>query len=176
MMDVYHATVDDLARAALQSLFYFNYLRGGPSGTGPSKNELQLRHTFRIGNLNCIVKLLDRVVVEARINIQVPHLDAEMLFGTVKRRLDLPPGDDNDSHRHNRVNFSIPMLGKGTSTAQAHGFDHLCCLSNSVASSSVPSQDQSTILNTTLQSSSNSGDVVTSTGWPIFKLPCLDPS
>ena len=42
MTDVYHATVDDFTRAALQSLFYFNYLRGGPTGTGPSKSELQL--------------------------------------------------------------------------------------------------------------------------------------
>ena len=42
MIDVYHATVDDFARTALQSLFYFNYLRGGPTGTGPSKSELQL--------------------------------------------------------------------------------------------------------------------------------------
>ena len=40
MIDVYHATLDDLTRAALQSLFYFNYLRGGPSGTGLSKLEL----------------------------------------------------------------------------------------------------------------------------------------
>ena len=39
MIDVYYATVDDFARAALQSLFYFNYLRGGPAGIGPSKTE-----------------------------------------------------------------------------------------------------------------------------------------
>ena len=42
MTDVYHATIDDFTRAALQSLFYFNYLRGGPAGTRPSKSELQL--------------------------------------------------------------------------------------------------------------------------------------
>ena len=40
MIDVYHATVDDFAHAALQSFFYFNYLRGGPARTGPSKSEL----------------------------------------------------------------------------------------------------------------------------------------
>ena len=42
MINVYHAIVDDFARAALQSLFYFNYLRGGPTGTSPSKFELKL--------------------------------------------------------------------------------------------------------------------------------------
>ena len=36
MIDVFHATVDDLNWEAIQSLFYFNYLRGGPSGTSPS--------------------------------------------------------------------------------------------------------------------------------------------
>ena len=39
--DVYHATLDDYARAALQSLFYFNYLRGGPSGTGCRNTKTQ---------------------------------------------------------------------------------------------------------------------------------------
>ena len=43
MIDVYHATVNDFSRAALQSLIYFNYLRGRSSGTGPNKFELELR-------------------------------------------------------------------------------------------------------------------------------------
>ena len=60
MIDVYHATLDDLTRAALQSLFYFNYLRGGPSGTGPSKSELQLRLASRNGNSGRVVKLLEK--------------------------------------------------------------------------------------------------------------------
>ena len=62
MIDVYHATLDDLRRDALQSLFYFNYLRGGPSGTGPSKLELQLRLALRNGNSGRVVKLLKKVV------------------------------------------------------------------------------------------------------------------
>ena len=40
MIDVYHAIFDDLTQVTLQSLFYFNYLTGGPSGIGPSKSEL----------------------------------------------------------------------------------------------------------------------------------------
>ena len=99
MLDVYHATVENFARATLQSLFYFNYLRGGPSGTGPSKSKLELHLASRNGNSKCIVKLLDKVVVEAGLNTRVPHLEGETIFGTAKRRLDLLPGNDSNSHR-----------------------------------------------------------------------------
>ena len=74
-IDVYHATVDDFVRAALQSLFYFNYLRGGPTGTGPSKTELELCLTARAGNSRRMMKLLDHVAVEAGLNTRVPHLE-----------------------------------------------------------------------------------------------------
>ena len=84
MIDVYHAIVDDFARAALQSLFYFNYLRGGPSGTGPSKFELELRLASQNGNSKHVVKLLDEVAMEAGLNTRVPHLEGETIFGTAK--------------------------------------------------------------------------------------------
>ena len=40
MLDVYHATLDNLTWVVLQSLFYFNYLRSEASGTRPSQFEL----------------------------------------------------------------------------------------------------------------------------------------
>ena len=112
MIDVYHATLDDLTRAALQSLFYFNYLRGGPSGTGPSRSELQLRLTLRNGNSRRVVKLLEKVTAEAGVNTRILHLEGETIFGTAKRKLDLPPRDESDSHRHDRVNYCIPKMGR----------------------------------------------------------------
>ena len=120
-IDVYHATVDDFARAALQSLFYFNYLRGGPAGIGPSKTELQLCLAARVGNSKRMVKLLDHVAVEAGLNTRVPHLEGETIFGSAKHKLDFPPRDDSDSHRHDRVNYSIPNLGKGVSPSHVRG-------------------------------------------------------
>ena len=119
MIDVYHATLDNLTRAALQSLFYFNYLRGGPSGTGPSKSELQLRLALRSGNLGRVVKLLEKVTTEARVNYtRISHLEGETIFGMAKRKLYLPPGDESDSHCHSQVNYCIPMVGRGMSLAQ----------------------------------------------------------
>ena len=118
MADIYHATVDDFARAALQSLFYFNYLCGSPTGTGPSKSELQLRLVSRNGNSKRVVKLLDNVALEAGLNTRILHWEGETIFGSTKQKLDLPPGDDSDSHQHDRVNYSVPKLGKGVSPSQ----------------------------------------------------------
>ena len=46
------------------------------------------------------MKLLDHVAVEARLNTRVPHLEAETIFGSAMCKLDLPPGDNSDSHCH----------------------------------------------------------------------------
>ena len=121
MIDVYHATVDDYAPVALQSLFYFNYLSAGSSGTGPSKFELELCFVSRKGNLKSIVKLLDKVAVEVGLNTRVPHLEGETIFGTAKRQLDLPLGDESNSHRYNRMNYFVPKVGIGFSFSQSHG-------------------------------------------------------
>ena len=86
--NVYHATLDDYARAALQSLFYLNYLRGGPSGTGPSRNKLQLCLASRKANSKRVVKLLEQVIAEAGVNPRIPHLEGETIFGSTKRKLD----------------------------------------------------------------------------------------
>ena len=73
-------------------LFYFNYLCSGPSGTSPSKSKLELCVASKNGNSKCVVKLLDEVAVEVGLNTRVPHLKGKMIFGTTKRRLDLPLG------------------------------------------------------------------------------------
>ena len=112
--DLYQATLDDYARAALQSLFYFNfYLRGGPNGTGPSRSELQLRLAARNGNSRRVVKLMEEVTTMAGVN--TTHLEGDTIFDSTKRKLNLPPTDNSNSHRHDRVNFSVPKLGKGMS-------------------------------------------------------------
>jgi hypothetical protein len=33
-------------------------------------------------------------------------MEGEEIFGSTKRKLDLPPSDDGNSHRHDKVNFS----------------------------------------------------------------------
>ena len=48
-------------------------------------------------------------------NTRVPHFEGEKVFGSTKQKLDLPLGDESDSHKHDRINYSIPKLGKGLS-------------------------------------------------------------
>ena len=178
MIDVYHAIVDDFARATLQSLFYFNYLRGGPSGTGPSKFELELRLASRKGNSKRVVKLLDKVAVEAGLNTRVPHLKGETIFGTTKRKLDLPPEDDSDSHRHDRVNYAVPKVDEGISFSQAWRFiqpGRKVGESVSVVRSSSPllQSKVSTRSMTGIRRTPN-GVPVTSFRNPVFESPCFN--
>ena len=176
MIDVYHAIVDDFARATLQSLFYFNYLCGGPSGTGPIKFELELRLASRKGNSKRIMKLLDEVAVEAGLNTRVPHLEGETIFGTAKRKLDLPPGDDSDSHHHDCVNYVVPKVGEGVSFSQARRFVRpsskvgesvsVVRSSNSLLQSKVSTRSMTGTRRT------SNGVPVTSSGNPVFESPC----
>ena len=71
----------------------------------------------RSGKSKCVVKLLEKVVVEARLFSRIPHLEGETIFSNAKQKLDLLPRDDRNSHCHNRVNFSIPMVGRDLSPA-----------------------------------------------------------
>ena len=101
----------------MQSLFYFNYFLGGPSRTGPNKSKLQLRLALRNGNSGHVVKLLEKVTAEVGMNTRISHLEGETIFGTAKRKLDLPPEDESDSHHHNQVNYCIPIVGRRMSLA-----------------------------------------------------------
>ena len=180
ILDLYQATLDDYARAALQLLFYFNYLRGGPSGTGPSRSELQLRLAVQNGNSRRVVKLMEEVTTVAGVNTRIPHLEGDTIFGSTKRKLNLPPGDDSDSHRHDRVNFSVPKLGKGMSPVQAR--------SSVTAKRSIPQPPPlgktSRVLSPLqrlLRSPSQRGSpgrplVLTKNGLQISESPCADPT
>ena len=48
---------------------------------------------------------------EVGLKAYLPHLEGENIFGSVKRKLDLPPREESDSHQHDRVNFTIPKFG-----------------------------------------------------------------
>ena len=45
--DLYVAAVDDYIRAFLQVVVYYQYLKGGVGGMGPSRKELKLRSAQR---------------------------------------------------------------------------------------------------------------------------------
>ena len=123
MVDLYSAIVDDYSRAALQSTGYFNFLKGGRCDTGPSSSVLRLQLASRSGNPSRVARAVDDLSAVSGSNTRVPDLDGKKEFGSAKRKLDLPPGDDSDSHCHDRVNYSVPKLSKEASPTQCrNGF------------------------------------------------------
>ena len=78
---------------------YRAYLRGHASGSGPSKGELKLRAARRSGCPKKIAEALNSLPEAHGMGSRVPHLEGEEIFGSTKRRLDVPIGDAGDSHR-----------------------------------------------------------------------------
>jgi hypothetical protein len=112
MTDLYDATLDDYCRAALQSTGFHNFLKGRGGGTGPDHKVLKLRSSTCYGDSKRIAQAVSNLSSDARLNSRVSHLEGQSIFGSTKWKLDLPPGDDNDSHCHDRVNFTVPKLGR----------------------------------------------------------------
>jgi hypothetical protein len=89
---------------------YRAYLRGHTSGSGPSKGELKLRAARRSGDPKKMAEVLNTLPGAIGIGTRVPHLEGEEIFGSTKRKLDVPIGDAGDSHRPDKVNFSQPRV------------------------------------------------------------------
>jgi hypothetical protein len=96
---------------------YRAYLKGKASGTGPSKQELKLRAARCSSDPKKIEEALSQLPGVVVATTQIPHLEGEEIFGSTKRKLDLPLGDDGDSHRPDKVNFSQPQVQTRSRTA-----------------------------------------------------------
>jgi len=67
---------------------YCAYLRGNECGSGPSKREL--RAARRSGDPSKMAKALNTLLRIEGVGIRVPHLEGEEIFGSTKRKLDVP--------------------------------------------------------------------------------------
>jgi hypothetical protein len=120
--DLYVATVDDYVRAFMQVVSYYQYLKGDRPGTGPGKEELKLRIAQRSaqksGDPNHLKLAMAKMPGAEEFCTRQPHLEGEEVFGSTKRKLDLPPGSEYDSHRPDKVNFSHPRTGTRSTKAR----------------------------------------------------------
>jgi hypothetical protein len=110
--DLYVAIVDDFVRGFLQVVNYYQFLKGDIGGTCPTKKELKLRMAERrvkqTGNpLVLEDPMLDMPGAED-FYTRVPRMAGEEVFGSSKRKADLPLGAEEESHRPDKVNFSYP--------------------------------------------------------------------
>ena len=108
--DFFVATCDDWIRAFMQMTNYRSYLCGSASGKGPSKHDLKLKLAMASLDGKNIAQTLNKMPGAEDVCTRVPHLEREELFGSVKRKLDLPIGSEGDSHRSDKVNFSQPRV------------------------------------------------------------------
>jgi hypothetical protein len=92
----------------MQMTNYRTYLKGKASGTGPSKQELKLRAARRSGDPKKIEEVLSQLLGVEVATTRIPHLEGEEIFSSMKQKLDFPLGDDGDSHRPDKINFSQP--------------------------------------------------------------------
>jgi hypothetical protein len=96
---------------------YRAYFKDKSSGTGPSRQELKLRAAKHSGDPKKIAEALSQLPGVEVATTPILHLEGEEIFGSTKRKLDLPPGADGDSHRPEKVNFSQPQVQTRSRTA-----------------------------------------------------------
>ena len=105
--DLFVAAVDDLVRAFMQVVAYFQFLKGERAGAGPGKEELRLRvaqrSTCRSGNTKPLQDALAHMPGADSFCTREPHLEGEEVFVSLKRKPDLPPGSEFDSHRPDKI-------------------------------------------------------------------------
>jgi hypothetical protein len=120
--DLYVATVDDFIRAFLQVVAYYQFLKGGIGGDGPTKKKFKLRgaqrRAQRIGDPTVLQKVLLDMLGGEEFCTHDPHLEGAEVFGSQKRRPNTPIGDDGETHRPDTVNFSRPSPGKRVTRSQ----------------------------------------------------------
>jgi hypothetical protein len=112
--DLYIATVDDFIRALMQVVRYYQYLKGDRAGTGPRKEELQLcaaqRTAERIGDPKVLNVAMAKLLGAELFCTRAPHMAGEEVFGSQKRKADVPLGFEGKSYRPDKVNFSRPRI------------------------------------------------------------------
>ena len=110
--DLYVATVDDFVRGFLQVVNFYQFLKGDVGGTGPSKKELKLQMAERRAKITGNPMVLEDPMLEMpgadEFCTRQPRMAGEEVFGSIKRKADLPLGAEEESHRPDKVNFSHP--------------------------------------------------------------------
>jgi hypothetical protein len=101
--DFYIAIVDDFIRALMQVVRYYHYLKGDCVGTGLGKEELQLRAAQctaeRTGDPKVLNVAMAKLLGAKLFCTRAPHMAGEEVIGSQKRKADVLPGFEGESHR-----------------------------------------------------------------------------
>jgi hypothetical protein len=119
-------------------------LKGERAGTGPGKEELQprvvQRTTERTGDPKVLNVVIDKLPRAELFCTREPHLAGEEVFGSQKRKADVPLDFEGESHRPDKVNFSRPWIATRSNRANYAN----CSLPNMVEELSPELQEDQT--------------------------------
>ena len=107
-MYLYEATIDDLICAFMQITSYRFWLKGGKEEKGLNKAELCVRHVYCFGKSKLIIEAVNSYPGAEDVLTKTRGFEGAEIFGSTKRKLDLPPGSSHNSHRLDTMNYSIP--------------------------------------------------------------------
>ena len=91
--NLFDATCDNNIHAWMQMINYHAYLKGHAPCLELSKGELKLRGARRMGCPKKTVEAMNTLVEAHGEGIQVFYLEGEKVFGSTKRKLNVPIGD-----------------------------------------------------------------------------------
>ena len=109
MTSLHEATMDDMIRAFMQIANYRAWLKRGLDGRGMDYASLKLKAVVRCGDPKILVDAMKSYSGAEGTNTRNCALEGSELFGSTKRKLNLPPGVDCESHRLDKMNYSIPQ-------------------------------------------------------------------
>ena len=96
----------------MQMVRYYQYLKGNHAGIDPGKEELLLqvaqRSAERTENPRALTEAISSIPGVKEFFNREPHLEGEEVFGLQRRKADMAAGCEYNSHRPDKVNFSLP--------------------------------------------------------------------
>jgi hypothetical protein len=123
--NLYVTIVDDFVRALMQVSWYYQFLKGELVGTGLGKEELMLYVAQRLAQRSRNPKVLNAASAKmpgaAKFCTWEPHFEGEEVFGSQKRKADVPLGSKHESHRPDKINFSHPWIRTRSTVAKEAG-------------------------------------------------------
>ena len=120
MTCMYEATVDDMIRAFMQIANYRAWLKGGSHDKGHDLASAKLKAAAKCGDPKHLVDAMKSFPGAEDVNTRDCALEGSELFGSTKRKLNIPPGADCDSHRPDNVKFLIPFPNTRATRQRIH--------------------------------------------------------
>lgn len=100
-----------------KTINYRLWLKGGSFWKGFDQTSLKLKIAYHIGDPKLLVEAMRSYPGAKDLNTRNCVLEGFELFGSTKRKLNLPSGFEYDYHHPYKVKYSIPHLNTSSTRA-----------------------------------------------------------